>query len=1170
MRGMVITIDQYADQLTAPEVTIYGSIYKTNPIVVVFREKESIFTIYRIDLLTRRVFASEVEPSDFSCPIAGIAPGIESDQIVVLSKDLKLHTALVSFGDGARVQSVIESFRIVTSESVPDTAFLDVDQFIPIFIKGNLQGVLLSPRFAKLEEFWLFLKHDAGIFEYSFDAITLNVFINENRGGISVLYVDYESIVLIQYKMEETESQSDTVFNIDFGADYRDEIIDILFRRPYEVMLSLNSRLITLWTPAGKYEYAVDHMRFFSKEMMNLYETAFPTLNARFAFVRRSDRLHHVDFFTGSVADAPLQMFNAETYEQTAIRVAIDASVHHLLHPEIFLVQNDFKYHLCADHHEAKGLVYGVTMGPLDGGNYFDNLNDPAKCPPELRVRMLTALNVANVTILDGRIEQLKEQQRALAEHRHIRFFTKEQDMQLLDELFSEKNYTDFAILFKRSVMGIFFHVKSRFGLPRCEDHKSFSKNCKNCQRSLQAWRKKGLRIVDETSYRSSTIVSVEPEPITIEMISAARKKEYFKRRMKGSVESICEINDQLGLPENVVKGAVQLLADLVSTNTMRGRSEETILFALLYIELKRTGYEVEARELIIQAERIVRKDNFKASLLRTVREIIRELDLKIGPQTLVDAFLHSSYPKNFTNEELAAICAYLRALDRNPHFTSGKARIALIASAIYMACRRIGASKWNQRACAKLCRVTEVTIRNRTHAFSSIEKLIPSSEMNMPVSLPVSSDREKAIDDNESSIAEETDEVEDADGRDKVLRYPSIEKKLEMPDFSFEERVAAFEKVSSSADEIMSKNRAQLQDLDRSSLEKHLMTLENEKERFDTQQPAEMLVRSQIEATIARINRIITGLAGDGSVSPHPDSTDDEGGSDNFDDTLIEIDDRPQDHLKSPQVSEKSIPPIRQILTYRKEQLSEFANLELERYWEALEGERKRLADGRHNRGKKLDLVRIAESIALIKITLAERSKERESVEVEGSDRSSEDPISHEKEWNELPSGLDYWLHNSHPQPPLSDSRPSLDRLREGSRSIVMLQKELLKNESGAELERYLETLRSEKFRFNALVPEDKELRDVLDRSIALINEIKREGMEQMEERHLAEELPKILKNHSVRIRDIVSHTNQYYTHRDAAREIVDKYIAGSPIFKRKAIEMIAMKIKEGTLFDR
>ncbi len=128
----------------------------------------------------------------------------------------------------------------------------------------------------------------------------------------------------------------------------------------------------------------------------------------------------------------------------------------------------------------------------------------------------------------------------------------------------------------------------------------------------------------------------------------------------------------------------------------------------------------------------------------------------------------------------------------------------------------------------------------------------------------------------------------------------------------------------------------------------------------------------------------------------------------------------------------------------------------------------------------------------------------------------------------------------------------------------LLKLRKPDLMKKKAKDLEKYLEMLEVEKGRFTVYRPTEKALRGFMDESIALINQVKEEQLNQLEQQYITRELPQIIKKNEQKIKKIVAHVDRYYTDMDAARDIVEKFIKKPPFPQSYLISVIAGKIRD------
>jgi hypothetical protein len=112
---------------------------------------------------------------------------------------------------------------------------------------------------------------------------------------------------------------------------------------------------------------------------------------------------------------------------------------------------------------------------------------------------------------------------------------------------------------------------------------------------------------------------------------------------------------------------------------------------------------------------------------------------------------------------------------------------------------------------------------------------------------------------------------------------------------------------------------------------------------------------------------------------------------------------------------------------------------------------------------------------------------------------------------------------------------------------------------EEAKDLVNYIELLEVERERVT-----DEAVRGSIVESIALINQAKEERLNQLEQRYITKELPKILKKHEKQITEITARIGKYYRELDAARDIVEKVIKKSPFPESYLITIIVQQIRK------
>ncbi|MHA1371392.1 MAG: Rho termination factor N-terminal domain-containing protein [Promethearchaeota archaeon] len=113
--------------------------------------------------------------------------------------------------------------------------------------------------------------------------------------------------------------------------------------------------------------------------------------------------------------------------------------------------------------------------------------------------------------------------------------------------------------------------------------------------------------------------------------------------------------------------------------------------------------------------------------------------------------------------------------------------------------------------------------------------------------------------------------------------------------------------------------------------------------------------------------------------------------------------------------------------------------------------------------------------------------------------------------------------------------------------------------------IEKLLNILEHEKGKLVVYQRTDKLLRDFIDESIALINLVREEMLNEIERHYIENILPKILEKNRSKVSEIIARIDKYYTELDAARDIVDslKFSPAPPFRAGYLATIIADKIK-------
>lgn len=149
----------------------------------------------------------------------------------------------------------------------------------------------------------------------------------------------------------------------------------------------------------------------------------------------------------------------------------------------------------------------------------------------------------------------------------------------------------------------------------------------------------------------------------------------------------------------------------------------------------------------------------------------------------------------------------------------------------------------------------------------------------------------------------------------------------------------------------------------------------------------------------------------------------------------------------------------------------------------------------------------------------------------------------------------------------PIEDRERALKNVSKNVIKLLKMRKPDFLKKKAKDLEKFLELLEVEKGRFTVYRPTDKALRGFIDESIALINQVKEEQLNQVEQHYINRELPQIIKKNEAKIKQYISRIDRYYSDMDAARDIVEKFIKKSPFPATYLITVILQKIRDKAL---
>lgn len=93
-------------------------------------------------------------------------------------------------------------------------------------------------------------------------------------------------------------------------------------------------------------------------------------------------------------------------------------------------------------------------------------------------------------------------------------FYTKTEDKFILEHAYLDLTFFQISESLGRSSLSAHQRMKSQFGLPKCENHKTFDSNCKFCITSLSIWREESLKEIKDKEYRTISVYNPEEKNI--------------------------------------------------------------------------------------------------------------------------------------------------------------------------------------------------------------------------------------------------------------------------------------------------------------------------------------------------------------------------------------------------------------------------------------------------------------------------------------------------------------------------------------------------------------------------------------------------------------------------------------------------------------------------------
>lgn len=694
MRELEIPLAELVEDIVNGKLSVYPSIYPSNPIAIL-REDQGIYS-FKVLIFARSGARMELKrilglvPREIDgYTITNIAPGCKEGEILCYcSKGEILHCQIYE-------NKIIDIRLLFTIPRFVDL-FQESRVFLGLYCTEDLAGILVSIDFPelrdKLEEYWLFIHHGNEIIEYPFDALKFNIFTNEKRNTLSLIFADSRSLALIRYQPDKFTSIDETVFEIPFGAENESEIKSSLASLSTDMIgLSINQHIISLWTPAMQYQYSPELMYFVRKQRHDEYDRMFLAYNSRYSISYGAGRLYQIDFATGKRSELVIL---SPDYKNEKIQVEEEVECVSFVDGLNFLIFDDFNRNFLFQFKEKDNMPVFISRHYEQVKNFHELLEG---CHEEVR-RLYDSM-------MGSFKQQIKKQEAEMEaiveEYTPRNYFTPEIDADILENLYRSKGISDLAEKYDINPMSIITHIRNAFGLPRCADHQNYTQACPQCAAQLEEWREKGRSIIPSIRYRHNR----EEARHQVSHLGIPSTHQSI-RSIRYGINILCSLKDSLNLSDENLKEAMQILANAGKQDLFRGRSIQAFVIASLYIVSRNGGAICDIELLCDKLE--VKKKNI-SGVIKTILKNCREVRIvpAVPELYLGNIVVKLALPKSVEDDARRILQT---ARENSAPFT-GKNPKGIAGAAVYIAALKTG-NRRTQLEIVTIAKITEVTLR--------------------------------------------------------------------------------------------------------------------------------------------------------------------------------------------------------------------------------------------------------------------------------------------------------------------------------------------------------------------------------------------------------------------------------------------------------------------------
>ena len=302
---------------------------------------------------------------------------------------------------------------------------------------------------------------------------------------------------------------------------------------------------------------------------------------------------------------------------------------------------------------------------------------------------------------------------------RRIRFFTKEDDLYIIKNVYSKLTYLEIARELKRTPISIYTHVKMVFGTPVCDNHNTYQKTCNKCSNARIIWEEECKETIKKIKYRKSSIEEDELPEFDLEEFIWKDKKRRFRNRTSFFRSFLS--------PELYN----QILDFIIGTDLLKGRSVNKIFEQSIQIFIDdhlrnciNSGKMVN--NSLLELYFSIKKD------IKTLKVIYKPYKEKINPDysSLGDLIFFFKDIMNLRKLYDEEICRKLKPflIDFNKDLSRIGRKDGSIAGLLYIIYKQIGI-RVTQSNLAKIFLITEVTLRTRISEVNNLLNRLNSSE---------------------------------------------------------------------------------------------------------------------------------------------------------------------------------------------------------------------------------------------------------------------------------------------------------------------------------------------------------------------------------------------------------------------------------------------------------